>query len=211
MKMVPYKILVWLISLCLTGLSAKADLIQATDPSFGLNSLTIDTTTGLGWLDVSLSAGLSYQQVLADTQPGGSFSGFRFATAQEVLNLYTSAGIPETGFYPLSTSSITSLLSLIGITGTINGQPGVVALSATSLSPGANCAPAIYATGASGVEEYWVNDGGYKSGGTIYGATTSYPDLGSWLVTDVPEPSAHVLAIAGLIGFTCMRRRQKTA
>ncbi len=207
MKMIPYKILAWLISLLLTGLSANANLIQATDPRFGLNSLTIDTTTGLGWLDVSLSAGLSYQQVLADTQPGGSFSGFRFATVQEVLNLYTSAGIPGAGYYPLSTTAITSFLSLIGTTGTINGQPGVLALSATSLSAGVYCAPAIYGTGKSGVEEYWVNDGGYNSGGTAYGATTSYPDLGSWLVTNVPEPSAYALAIAGLIGFTCMRRR----
>src|ERR1035441_6731449 len=160
-----------LVSLLLTRLPAKGNLIQASDPRFGLNSLTIDTGTGLGWLNLAASAGLSYQQVLADTQPGGSFSGFRVATAPEVLNLYTSAGIPCTGYYPLSTPPILTLISLIGASGTINGLPGMLGLSATAASFDSQYAPAIYATGVSGIQEYWVNGGGYNSGGTAYGVT----------------------------------------
>jgi hypothetical protein len=215
MKTIKQKILVTLASLLVAGLPAKANLIQATDPSFGLNSLTIDTATGLGWLDLTASVGLSYQQVLADTQPGGIYSGFRFATAQEVLNLYADAGIPGTGYYSLSTSSIQSLISLLGATGLINGLPGFIGLSATSASSGGQDAPAIYGTGVNGTEVYWVNGGGAGyGGGTAYGVTTSDPALGSWLVSNVPESadaSIYILAAASLIGFRYLLRRQNAA
>jgi hypothetical protein len=194
----------------LTGIPAKGTLIPASDPRFGLNSLTIDTSTGLAWLDVAASAGLSYQQVLADTQPGGPFSGYRYTTAPEVLNLYASAGIPGSGYYPLSTPSITSFISLVGLTGSINGQPGILALSGTSSLAGGQDAPAIYAFGYGGIQEYWVNSGGYNSDGTAYGATTSYPDLGSWLVTPVPEnsdASIYLLPAASLMGFAFLQRK----
>ena len=214
MKMTHHTTLAALVLLLLTGLPAKANLIEANNPRFGVNSLTVDTTTGLAWLDLTASAGLPYQQVLADTQPGGIFSGFRFATAPEVLNLYTSAGIPGIGYYPLSTPPILTLISLIGATGTINGEPGLLGLSATAASFDSQYAPAIYATGVSGIQEYWVNGGGYNSGGTSYGVTTSYPELGSWLVSSVPESSdasIYVLAAAGLIGFAFLQRPQRNA
>ncbi|MEJ0091183.1 MAG: hypothetical protein WDM80_15745 [Limisphaerales bacterium] len=190
MKTILNIVLASLVSLLLTGLPARADLIQATDPSFGLNSLTIDTSTGLGWLDLTASTGLSYQQVLADTQTGGIYSGFRFATAEEVLSLYSHAGIPSTGNYSLSSPEIQSLISLLGFTELVNGQPGFIGLSGTTSLAGAQDAPAIYPIGVPGFEQYFVNggDAGY-GGGTQYGVTFSDSSLGSWLVTEVPEPS----------------------
>ena len=89
--------LVLLVTLSLANLPVKAALVQATDPRFGPNSLTIDTSTQLAWLNLGNSVGLSYDQVLADTAPGGIFSGYRFATLNEVLGLYSSAGIPASG------------------------------------------------------------------------------------------------------------------
>jgi len=205
MKNIQPIIRVILASLVLAGFPAKANLIPATEPGFGLNSLTVDTATGLGWLELTASTGRSYQQVLAATQPGGIYSGFRFATAPEVLNLFSDGGIPGTGYYSLSTPAIQSVITLLGASGLINGLPGLFGLSATSTSPGVQNAPAIYATGNNGTEEYWVNGGGaLYGGGTEYGVTTSDPALGSWLVANVPEsPDAtlYVLAAASLIGF----------
>jgi hypothetical protein len=205
MKTIKHNVLVTLTSLLFAVLPAKANLIQATDPSFGLNSLTIDTATGLGWLDLTASTGRSYQQVLAATQPGGIYSGFRFATAQEVLNLYSDAGIPGIGFYSLSTPAIQSLISLLGAPGLINGMPGLLGLSATSPSPGLQNAPVIYAVGKNATEEYWVNEN------TSYGVTFSDPEVGSWLVSNVRESSdasINILTAASLVGFSHLLRRQ---
>ncbi len=119
-------ILAALFSASVTQLSAQSYLQEGNSPSFGANSVTDDSRTGLIWLDMPFSAGLSYDQALADTAPGGIFYGYRFATVQEVLGLYYSAGIPATGYYSLSTPAIQNLISLIGPSGTINGYQGIL-------------------------------------------------------------------------------------
>jgi len=120
-----------LVSLSLVRLQATAALVQATDPRFGPNSLTIDTSTQLAWLDLTASAALSYNQVLVDTAPGGIFSGYRFATVPEVLQLYgsrvltTSEFFDTAHYYPVSSPSIQTLFSLVGTSGTFYGLPGI--------------------------------------------------------------------------------------
>lgn len=198
----------------ITTSPARADLYLTDDPTFGPDSVTVDTSTDLGWLNLSETAGLSYGKVSSEMQPGGTFSGFRFATVQEVLGLYSSAGIPGTGIYSLSTPAIPSFLSMIGMSGTINGYPGVLALTGTPYAgaPGFYCAPAIYAFGNSGIEEYMVNDGDFKAGGAAYGSTASYPNLSSWLVEEVPEPangSFLILITLSWRGFMHLHRRKK--
>ena len=55
-----------LVGLAMMGMAgtANATLIQANDPAFGAGvdgfNLTQDTVTGLEWLDLTLSSGLSY-------------------------------------------------------------------------------------------------------------------------------------------------------
>jgi hypothetical protein len=214
MKTIHHTTLAALVSLLLTGLPAKANLIQANDPRFGLNSLTVDTMTGLAWLDLIASAGLSYRQVLADTQPGGIFSGFRFATAQEVLTLYASAGIPGTGDYPGSVpgdQSILTLISLVGATSSQDGHPETFGISATS-DFGGRVVPGLDFFYATGVPTYSVS--GVPGQTLVYGETTSFPTVGSWLVFPVPEfadSSIYVLAAAGLIGFAFLQRQHKNA
>lgn len=204
--------------LFLTMSPVRANLYLTSNPTFGSNSITVDTSSGLGWLNLSEADGLSYQQVSAEMGPGGTFSGFRYATVQEVLGLYNSAGL-TVGFYPGLTPAIQSLFSLIGTTGTLNGESGIepqiVALSGTSLD-GGYCAPAIYGFVSS--PSYWVNNGGFTpnggsppgGGGTIYGSTFSYPSISSWLVEEVPEPASALLFIlvsASWYGFRFLRRR----
>jgi hypothetical protein len=196
--------------------SAKASLYLTNDAKFGLNSITVDTSTGLGWLNVSKAAGLSYQQVLSDTQTGGLFSGFRFATEQEVLQLYSSAGLTPSAYgdtahyYPVSSPLIQTFFSLVGTTATINGLPGIIALSGTSPDGGVGyLAPSVY--GWSYAQEYWVNSG-LGVGSTEYGATFSDPGVSSWLVESVPEPSAAdllALAAAAWCGFKLLQGRER--
>jgi hypothetical protein len=83
-----------LINLALLGFSissASAALTSADWLSVGDEKLTIDDS-GLQWLDLSETAGQSYNAVAAQLVAGGLFEDFRYATAAEVEGLWDSAG-----------------------------------------------------------------------------------------------------------------------
>jgi MSHA biogenesis protein MshQ len=83
-----------LINLALLGFSissASAALTSADWKSVGDDLLTIDDS-GLQWLDLSETVGLSYNAVAAQLVAGGEFEGFRYATVAEVEGLWNSAG-----------------------------------------------------------------------------------------------------------------------
>ena len=125
-------ILVLLLSKAVTS----AALVQADDLRYGAGTLTLDTSSGLAWLDLPVSRGFSYLQALAATQPGGAFDGFRFATAQEVIALCASAGIPGPNWHPETASSlqpILSLISFVGATSSQDGRPEAHGISGTVL------------------------------------------------------------------------------
>jgi hypothetical protein len=113
--------------------SAVADLVPRDDAQFGSGALTLDTRTGLTWLDVPFSAGLSYDQVVAAMQPGEEFQGFRYATAQEVFDLFTSAGIPPPGDYNEAQigPQVSNFISLVGTTSSNEGRLEVTGISGT--------------------------------------------------------------------------------
>lgn len=79
---------------CAPSTHAEAVLISADDGSFGSGALTQDTATGLEWLDVTGTAGLSIDDVLGGAN-GYLTAGFRYATRSEVLGLYTTIGFTE--------------------------------------------------------------------------------------------------------------------
>jgi hypothetical protein len=208
MKALHFQILVLLVSLSLVRLPAKAALVQATDPRFGPNSLTIDTSTQLAWLDLTASAGLSYNQALADTAPGGIFSGYRFATVDEVRGLYSSAGIPGLGDYPLTNGPIQSLISLVGPSGVFQDWPAIFGITGSFTLAGSQplqYTASISAVGHNGSFYYSVAD----PSGTDYGRDTGYSTVGNWLVMEVPEPSACSMTIGGLIGLAFVKRRKR--
>src|SRR4051812_28620374 len=79
-----------------TGGPARSALILENDPVFGPNSLVLDTSTGLEWLNLGFSANLSPVEVLAQLQPGKKFSGFRYTTYSEFGSLTSSFFSPQT-------------------------------------------------------------------------------------------------------------------
>jgi hypothetical protein len=202
MKTLHYITLVLLVSL--VSLPAKAALVQATDPRFGPNSLTIDTSTQLAWLDLTASAGLSYNQVINNTAPGGVLSGYRYATTDEVLGLFASAGIPGTGYYPLNNGPAQTLISLVGPTGTFQGQPEILGITGSGAS-GYQYSAEIYAFYYDTSLVYAVACApGFLGHG--FNQYEGYGAVGSWLVREVPEPSACFIMAGGLIGFAIMKR-----
>ena len=82
---------------CLAAVSfnANAALIEVDWLSTGDKKITRDVTNGLDWLDLDLSINLDVSEVTGMLGSGGAFEGFRYATVDEVANLYTSAGLFE--------------------------------------------------------------------------------------------------------------------
>lgn len=61
----------------------------------------VDTSTGLEWMDLGVNNGLSYNEVLEQTQSGGLFEGWRIAETHEVYALWENVFTSE--FYTQTT------------------------------------------------------------------------------------------------------------
>jgi hypothetical protein len=192
MKMNQNVICAGLLTVLLVGWTARADLFQENDPQFGANSLTYDSRTGLTWLDLTFSQGLSFTQTLAAMEPGGQLNGFRYATTAEVFSLFNSAGFKQ-GFITLSNpgfEDINPLISLIGST----SADGTGGITGTLVDSGSEPAAELsYISFLPATDEYYVVA---TSGNTAYGLNTSENSIGNWLVA-VPEPSTYALILAG--------------
>ena len=59
----------------------------------GDSLITRDSETGFEWLDLTASAGRSYNYMSSQFGPDGEFECFRYATRAEIVSLWTHAGI----------------------------------------------------------------------------------------------------------------------
>ncbi len=195
---------------------ASAALLSVGDPRYGTDALTLDTSTGLAWLDVTFSTNLTYWQVLAETQPGGAFSGFRYATLDEVSALLDVAGVPQAGprWYRESSAeaqSIQSLIYLLGATSFQDGHPQTMAMSGTPGGADGCVALALDYLTVYGLPAYPDGLPAYSVTAIGFGDSYSTPTVGSFLVVPIPEPSATILGVfAGvlLLGSRLMVHRQ---
>ncbi|MCW8911259.1 MAG: hypothetical protein OQK76_11655, partial [Gammaproteobacteria bacterium] len=71
--------------------SANATIIEANWQSVG--DITRDTVSGLNWLDLTETLGMSRIAVEDQLVAGGQFEGFRYATADEVVGLWANWGV----------------------------------------------------------------------------------------------------------------------
>ncbi|HED33671.1 MAG TPA: hypothetical protein ENJ08_05545, partial [Gammaproteobacteria bacterium] len=93
-----------------------AALISSDYLTPGDNLITRDTVTGLEWLDLTVTQGLSPDSV--QSNPVFSAQGFRYALFDDVSTLFQSAGITPTSGNPVSgqISEVTALINLLGAT-----------------------------------------------------------------------------------------------
>ena len=71
----------------------------------GPGNLTFDPNTGLEWLDWTLSAGRSYDDVSSQLGSSGDFAGFRYATLDETRTLFDNGGAITTN-WPANTTAL---------------------------------------------------------------------------------------------------------
>jgi hypothetical protein len=196
------------ILLLLAGSTAKAVLVQVNDPLIVGNftytrdgfNITRDTQSGLDWLDVTLSTGYSYNQVIEQLGDGRAFDGLRFATEAELVGLFEHAGLDIDANTPVEPAI--ALLDLVGISVASRGGGHIAGYfydGDTNSSVG--LATLIAPTGRE--ESYdiiiWKNSRSSSQVSSI---------SGSWLVRDtpnnVPEPAAFLMCTIGL--FAARRR-----
>lgn len=226
-----------IVTLVLAATPAQAVLVSQSDVVFGTDSVTLDTGTGLKWLDVNLSVNRSFNDVSGQFGAGGDFQGWRYATGAEVLNLIVTNTVPLAGSPSPGSLDLPSASDFVVTLGpTIIDQtpipPGPFASNAFGVfGVYAGNLPGEYGVGSVGLDgvsdpsvpgplfqfaQFGVADNVGSS--PFEDADTQFADRGSWLVLDdnvtvqISEPGA--LAIFGIviadIAFS-RRRRENSA
>jgi hypothetical protein len=200
-------VFVLVISKFTEGALIKKDLYNPGD-----ELLIQDTETGLEWMNMSLTDGLTASQIRSDY--GGYLSaGFRLATATEVTAVMESGGLIPDGvirFGGVGYQSAVNFLDLFGITdpnpptnffgnnswieGSSSLYPDFVAHAYVAI----RTTTEMYRAGL-------VYDGSFDGHWSPDTQTDSY---GNWVVRNpIPIPSAVWLLGSGLISLVGLRRR----
>ena len=211
--------------------TVNAALTSDDAPLFGAGSVTVDSSTNLAWLDLTLTEGKSFNEVFSQLGVGRMYSGYRFATPEEVYALFEEALIPNINYgdpqYSMSVMSRSSpanaapALALIQLMGpTYQSMDAGITLSEIAgfssqhvTVNGNYLVQMPFATVREGV----TTQDGIQSFGEVYTTGSylfpadSYVGVGSWLVRPVPEPSAMTLFFVGLviISIAVGRKRAK--
>ena len=78
--------------LCFVFVSADAALVSVDWQTSGDNLITRDTTSGLEWLDLTVTAGMSYDSIVAQMGSGGTYEGWAYTTEAQVATFFDNAG-----------------------------------------------------------------------------------------------------------------------
>jgi MYXO-CTERM domain-containing protein len=103
------------IPILLAGNQAYAAIDLSDWKTPGDNLLVTDTVTGLQWLNLRQTAGMSYNDVTSDLS--NTFSGFTLASAFQVATFFADAAIEIDTSFPGDYPPIVNLLEQWGITG----------------------------------------------------------------------------------------------
>lgn len=171
----------------LPGLARASTLVSVDLNEIGDGLLTLDTATGLEWLDLTQTdLELSFNQMLVQLGPGGAFEGFRYATEAEVLTLLTNAGIDTSVFGTVNFVPVTEFQTLVGITdigiGNVSDSFGLTSTAVGLPTCSTPCQRAIFA-------RRFIS-GGFAGQAGIFLNTRATDQIGSnlahWLVRLAP-------------------------
>lgn len=202
-----------LLGLLLTSNFAHANTYNLQD--FG--DYTLDSNSGLEWLDTSFTIGKSYNEVLGMTSSGNSLEGWRFATYDEFTSMFTSRGYSFIGASKLTANTplqsndafFLTLINLLGATDNSFANKDVLGLIAED-----------YKNRQEDSQYYGFIRSGYNSTNiTSYAKFSRYednsaaPTIASFLVrsvSPVPAPNSWLMMITGLmiVGASIKPRRQ---
>lgn len=219
-------------SVCLVVVSFNAYAVPINISKDSDDNYLTDGLTGLDWLEVTETIGMSYDGVSAQLGAGGDFAGWSYATSAQVVTLWGYFGVDlSESAVPMSTGrehDSTAVRSLLGYTiggpGCIGGgmtcalYPEVGLLGITSTSPykfQRDIMGSIYQfdhVDGSSFGMFTDTNYYYTQSSNQVDDDESNWYFGSYLVRDatgipVPEPSIAILMASGLIAFGVVRRK----
>lgn len=204
------------VAFMLGSLSANGALVDNGDT-------TLDTATGLRWLDNHLTVGYTDNGGVGPicTTPclsmsaalgiGGAFEGYRVATATEVVQFFANAGLTvDVPIGPASPEAIPfiAFAELVGPAYS-NGSPGQFVIGRHTSTP------FLF-----GIANYQLILNGVSDASDPIGSATEFKvqvaavgdsaidPLGYWLVQPVPVPAPFLLLGSALAGLGFFKRRK---
>ncbi len=146
---------------------------------FGTNSVTVDPSQNLAFLDLTVTDDVSFADMPALLELGGTYDGWRYATQEEIIGLLNAIGwsppITDLSTFNLSTSSIaeTILESFLGVITDDSTPPSEVLISSAG-----------YLADGSGVLVTYADNALQLSTTSIFDGSNP-PAAGHWLVRDL--------------------------
>jgi hypothetical protein len=178
--------------------NALAGVVSADWQATGDGLLTLDTTTGYRWLDLTVTVNQSYDFVAAQTGAGGLYQGFRTASVAEVAAFFASAGAQSSAGLDPGT------VNLLNLVGTINPDNGWSRYSAGFTNTSYD--PVVGWNNFSTLEVYASGECTAVAGNGAGNTSVAFTTTGTWLIqTSVPAPGA--IALLGFAGLVGRRRR----
>ncbi len=203
-----------IIGVLLFGFTTSANAIFTDNTTY-----LSDSVSGLDWLDVTATQGLSFNTVSAEFGVGGLYEGWRYATSLEFDNLVTNwTGTTSSGnlyayrYFSEASDTIDNLIATLGNTNTANtsNDPSLTNYSyglTADAATGGKATLAIltdYDERTQQLQDY--------ANARYFSALPdeAKPNFGPFLVrqTSVPEGTSIILFTIGLLGLFGVARRK---
>ena len=180
---------------CLTAILVVLFMVV----SFGSANATIthlgdvlqDSDTGLEWLDMSLSVGVSPDSIIEGSDPSGLASqGWVHASLAQISTLFINAGIAEPfdgGQSPLNFEGPNLLISLLGAMGSFGDSVSIQAFAGEGPSLGLLYTPVVMTS--------FGTHGGVDFPEWAVPSSMENPTIGNWLVRSISVSEPNIDAI----------------